>query len=190
VARARSFAVSAAFLPFLLLGACASLALRPATPDWPLPDPALAPFNGRISQDVELIRGGSDVHFLAVLDRQKDGVLMVGLSPLGQRLLRVRWTARGVDADIAPQAAPYLDAQAMLRELSFALWPPESLDAAFKNGPFHADCTPGRRVLWQGNRERLVVGIHDGPGGREWTLGLTGQGAMIKVRALPSSATQ
>jgi len=150
----------------------------------------LAPFSGRISQDVELRRGRSGVHFLAVLERQKDGVLMVGLDPLGQRLARLRWTAHGVDADLAPQAAPTLDPRAMLRELSFALWPPEALDAAFKGGPFHADFTPKRRVLWRGNRERLLVDISDGPAGRVWTLSLPGREAFIRVRELPSSATQ
>jgi hypothetical protein len=160
--------------------------------DWPLPDPALAPFSGQISQDVAVDdpRGGSGVHFLSVLERQKDGLLMVGLSPLGQRLVRVRWTARGVDADLAPQAAPYLDPRAMLRELSFALWPPAALDAAFKGGPFHADFSPGRRVLWQGSRERLVLETGHGRTGRIWTLRLPGREAEITVRELPSSATQ
>jgi hypothetical protein len=152
----------------------------------------LAPFSGQISQDVAVRdpRGGNGVHFLAVLERQKNGLLMVGLSPLGQRLLRVRWTARGVDADLAPQAAPYLDPRAMLREISFALWPPQSLDAAFKNGPFHADFTPTRRVLRQGSLERLVVEISYGPAGRVWTLRPPGREAEITVRELPSSATQ
>ena len=190
MAKAPRCIAAAAFLPLLLLGACACLGPGPGAADWPLPDPALAPFSGRIAQDVELRRGGRGVHFLAVLERQKNGVLMVGLSPLGQRLVRLRWTARGVDADLAPQAAPYLDPQAMLRELSFALWPPEALDAAFKNGLFHADFTPKRRVLWQGSRERLLVGINEGPGGRVWTLGLPGREALIRVRELPSSATQ
>jgi hypothetical protein len=190
MAKAPRGAVAAALLPLLLLGACVSLGPGRGLPDWPLPDPARAPFSDRIFQDVELGRGGGGVHFLAVLERQKSGVLMVGLSPLGQRLARVRWTARGVDADLAPQAAPYLDPQAMLRELSFALWPPEALDAAFKGGLFHADFTPKRRVLWQGSLERLVVEIGDGRAGRVWTLKLPGREAFIRVRELPLSATQ
>lgn len=185
-------AVAAAVLPFLLLGACASLVVRPGVPDWPLPDPARAPFRGQISQDVAVDDHptGSGVHFLAVLERQKDGLLMVGLSPLGQRLARVHWTAHGVDADLAPQAARTIDPRAMLRELSFALWPPEALDAAFKGSLFHADFTPKRRVLWQAGLRRLVVDIADGPAGRVWVLTEAGRGPVITVRELPPSATQ
>jgi hypothetical protein len=150
-----------------------------------LPDPTQAPFEGQKTQDVELRRAGGGVHFLAVLERRKDGVLMVGLSSTGARLLRLLWTKDRVDAEVAPQAAPYLKPRAMLDELSFALWPASALQSAFQGGPYRADISADRRVLWQGSRERLVVERVDGPTGPQWLLTQPGIDAEIVVRDIP-----
>lgn len=181
------FLLLAAALTPLVLAACASLP-RARAADWPLPDPMQAPFEGQKIQDVELRRAGRSVHFLAVLERRKDGVLMVGLSPTGTRLLRVLWTKDRVDAQVSPQAAPYLEPGAMLDELSFALWPASALREAFQGGPYRADVSAGRRVLWQGTRQRLVVERVDGPAGPAWLLRRPGTDAEIAVRDLPPDA--
>jgi len=190
--RTRAFAAPALTL---LLAACVAAAgcatlarsgARSGPGDWPLPDPLRAPFVGQIEQDVELGLPGGSTHLLAVLEKKKDGVLLVGFSPLGQRLLWLYWTRAGVKADIAPGVAPYLDQNGLLRELAFALWPETALQDAFKGGAYRADFGAHRRVLWRGAAERLVVDYPAGIGGSMLELRLPGEGAGITIRTLPA----
>jgi hypothetical protein len=129
-------------------------------------------------------RPGGGAHFLAVLEHQGSGVVLVGLTPLGQRLVRARWSAEGIQVDLAPQAAPYLDAEAILRLLAFALWPEAALRAALGPGPYSAVFSPDRRVLsWNG--EELLSVVRSGPPGQEaWLLRQAGQEGAIKVTEL------
>lgn len=166
-----------------MLASCATLRGTNAL-SWPLPDPAQAPFVSK-TQDIEISLDGRAAHFLAVLERQKDAVLMVGLSPLGQRLAMVRWSRQGLSATVAPEAAPYFAPRQVLDDLCFALWPPASLEAALKSSPYHADFKPASRTLWRADRRVLVVEFDAGAHGSLLVLRRPGQSEEIRVRDVP-----
>jgi hypothetical protein len=144
----------------------------------------LAPFQGQVQQDVEVRGPRGGTHFLAVLERHPDGVVLVALSPLGQRLLRATWTRAGVAVEMAPEAAPYLDPREALRDLAFALWPPQALAAALKGGPFSAEFGAEHRVLRRGNRELLRVELRRDGDAKLWVLSHKGRPGEIRVRSV------
>lgn len=180
-ARSRTAALLAACV--LLVQSCAETG-RPRAPLWPLPDPAQAPFEGERLQDVELRGPRGGAHFLAVLQHEGGTVVLVGLSPLGQRLVRATWSAAGVTVDTALEAAPYLDADLMLRELAFALWPRPALEAALQGGPCTAEFGPGRRSLLVGGKPVLEVEQDAGGDPGLTLLRRPGHDGEVRVREL------
>jgi hypothetical protein len=169
----------------LLAAGCAVLKPRPETAAWPLPDPGQAPFEDRLLQDVELARGATGGHFLAVLERSASGVTLAALDPTGRRLALVRWTAGGLDTVVAPEARPYFDADAALRELAFALWPSPSLEEAWRGGPYRLENVGDRRRVFRSGRLLWSARSFRESGAR--VIALEGpDGVRIRVRDLPS----
>jgi hypothetical protein len=161
---------------------CGCAALQPGPPrPWPLPDPALAPFQGQVEQAVRVDGGGRSAEFLALVDCERGVVTLAGLSPQGQRLVKVRWDARGMAVEADPAVAAHFDGALALRDLVLARWPVAALQRSMQGSRWALRQTPdqGRTLSLDG---RIVVAVSPDGG----TVAHLQEGYRVTVRALPA----
>jgi hypothetical protein len=132
-----------------LVAGCALMQRRPVP--WSLPKVQDGPIQGRWVQTLALEREGKSMELLAVIERDGGDIVLVGMTPMGQRLIRIRWSDGKVDQDTDPNIPVRIDGGSILRDVVFANWPEESLKAAFAGTGWSAGFDGPRRTLaWNG----------------------------------------
>ena len=127
--------------------------LRPHPPaPWPLPKVAAGPIRGNWVQTLLLERDGKDLRLLAVIESDGDSLTLAGLSPMGQRLVRITWRDGKVDQETDPNLPVKVDGEAILRDVVFANWPPEALQAVMAGTAWKPEFKGPERMLYMGDR--------------------------------------
>jgi hypothetical protein len=139
----------------LALGAC-SLRPRPLAP-WPLPGPAVGPIRGNWVQTVRLERGGRELSLLAVIECDGTTLTLAGLTPAGQRLVRISWRAGGIEQESDPNLPAKVDGEAILRDMVLAYWPKAALDSALAGTEWTLAFAEGKRTLSARGKARILV---------------------------------
>ena len=148
---------------------------------WALPDPGQAPFQGQITQSVRVEGGSRSAEFIALLNSDHGVVTLAGLSPQGQRLVKLRWDRGGVAVEAEPAVAAHFDAVVALRDLVLARWPLAALQRTMEGSRWSLRLTPDQgRVLSLDNR---IVEAVSPDGG---TVAHLREGYRVLVRDLPS----
>jgi hypothetical protein len=132
-------------------------------------------------QSVRVDGGGRSAEFLALVDCEHGVVTLAGLSPQGQRLVKVRWDSHGVAVDEDPALAAHFDAVQALRDLVLARWPQAAIEQGLEGSAWSLRQTPdqGRALSLDG---RIAVAVS--PDGR--TIAHLKDGYRVTVRDLPS----
>lgn len=125
--------------------------------------------------------GGRGAEFIALLNSDHGVVTLAGLSPQGQRLVKVRWDRGGVAVEAEPAVAAHFDAVLALRDLVLARWPLAALQRAMQGSRWSLRQTPdhGRALSLDG---RVVEAVSPDGG----TVAHLQDGYRVLVRDLPS----
>ena len=106
---------------------------------------------GRYVQSLGLERGGKTLGLTAVIENDGSTFTLVGLGPMGQRLIRLTWADGKVAQESDPRLPVAIDGQAILRDVVFANWPEAALKTVFADTRWRATFTGGeRRLAWNG----------------------------------------
>jgi|GEM_PF-3399838 hypothetical protein len=146
-----------------------------------MPDPGLAPFQGQRAQSVRLDGGGHSGEFVALVDCERGVVTLAGLSPQGQRLVKVRWDRGGMAVEADPAVAAHFDAAQALRDLVLARWPLAALQASMQGGPWSVRQTPEQGRVLSLNGKIMVAVSPDGG-----TIAHLQEGYRVTVHSLPT----
>jgi hypothetical protein len=134
----------------LFMSGCAGLMHRRPVP-WALPKVGDGHIPSRWVQSVSLERDGRSLQLLAVIETDGKELTLVGLSPMGQRLVRITWADGKVAQEQDPNVPVHIDAESILRDVVFVNWPPESLQSVFAKTGWKAVFEGPRRDLsWEG----------------------------------------
>lgn len=139
----------------LSLAAC-SLRPRPLAP-WPMPGPAAGPIRGNWVQTVRLERGGRGISLLAVIECDGSVLTLAGLTPAGQRLVRITWRDGRIEQESDPNLPAKVDGEAILRDLVLAYWPRAALDSALAGTEWSVAFADGTRTLSARGKARIAV---------------------------------
>jgi hypothetical protein len=125
--------------------------------------------------------GGRSAEFLALVDCEDGVVTLAGLSPQGQRLVKVRWDRHGLAVEADPSVAAHFDAVQALRDLVLARWPVAALEQAMRGSAWSLRQTPdqGRALSLDG---RILVAVSPDGG----TVAHLQEGYRVTVHDLPS----
>lgn len=138
-----------------LLAGCALTQRRPVP--WSLPKVQDGPILGRWVQTLVLERDGKSMELLAVIESDGKELILVGMTPMGQRLVRIIWSDGKVDQETDLNIPVRIDGEAVLRDLVFANWPEETLRAVFAGTGWSAGFDgPRRSLAWNGRPWLLV----------------------------------
>lgn len=143
----------------LALGAC-SLRPHPLAP-WPLPQLASGPIRGNWVQTVRLERGGKELSLLAVIECDGKILTLAGLTPAGQRLVRITWSEGRIEQESDPNLPAKADGEAILRDLVLAYWPQSALDSALAGTEWSVAFSEGARTLSARGKPRIIVAAGD-----------------------------
>jgi hypothetical protein len=139
----------------LSLAAC-SLRPRPLAP-WPMPGPAAGPIRGNWVQTVRLERGGRELSLLAVIECDGTTLTLAGLTPAGQRLVRIAWRDGRIEQESDPNLPAKVDGEAILRDMVLAYWPKAALDSALAGTEWTLAFADGSRTLSARGKARVIV---------------------------------
>ena len=179
--RNRGLATPLAFaIAFTLSGTGCFLRPRPPEP-WPLPKVADAPFRGDWVQTLTLERGEKRLPLLAVIETDGDSLTLAGLSPMGQRLVRITWRDGKVDQEIDPNLPVKIDGEAILRDVVLAHWPAASLQAVLAGTPWRAEFTDPQRKLFLGKRAWVSIAPETTPDGDGLLIDHVAEGFRVHV---------
>jgi hypothetical protein len=132
--------------PALMLTACFD---RPTA--WSLPPLAASPIHGRWVQRLTLMRGSHRLDLMAVIENDGSVFTLVGLSPFGQRLIRITWSQGCVHQETDPRIPVAIDGLAILRDVVVVHWPQQALQTVFANSDWRLIVGDHSRILtWQG----------------------------------------
>ncbi|WP_178130359.1 DUF3261 domain-containing protein [Reyranella sp. CPCC 100927] len=120
-----------------------------------LPGPADLGRSVDVAQMIIARYGERSVTFESRLSVTPQRVLMVSTDSAGRRAMTIEWSARGIEADIAPWVPRQLRPVNVLADLVFLYWPETVLRAAFSGSPVTLMVSPGRRALYQEGRELI-----------------------------------
>ncbi len=132
---------------------------------WPLPKVAEAPFRGNWVQTLRLERGDREARFLAVIETDGDSLTLAGLSPMGQRIIRILWRDGKVIQEVDANLPVKIDGEAILRDVVFANWPPEALQAILAGTAWKAEFSGAQRKLMLGKRVWMTTAPETTPDG-------------------------
>lgn len=154
------------FLPLLallsILGGCANAPNCPSLPGglgYCLQNSAETPAFSAL-QDVRLQRHEMDERLITQLEVDASGMRLVGLSPMGQRVLEARFDNQ--EASASSLAGDKLDARALLSMIQIATWPAVSVRAGLRWGWELEEDAHTRRVLRE-DETALVIERHGTP---------------------------
>jgi hypothetical protein len=139
----------------LCLAGC-SLRPRPLEP-WPMPGPAAGPIRGNWVQTVRLERGGRELSMLAVIECDGTTLTLAGLTPAGQRLVRITWRDGRIEQESDPNLPAKVDGEAILRDMVLAYWPQAALDSALAGTEWTLAFADGSRTLSARGKARVIA---------------------------------
>lgn len=164
--------------------------LRPHPPEpWPLPKVADAPFRGNWVQTLRLERDGREMPLLAVIETDGTTLTLAGLSPAGQRLVRIAWIDGHVDLDLDPNLPAKINGQAILRDVVFAHWPEASLDRVLKGTRWSAGFADSVRTLNLDGKTWLTVSPETGSDGDGLLVDHRAEGYRVHVSTVEKNGT-
>ena len=114
-------------LALALLVGCATLKPRPADPGLFLLPPSDAGVEISLSQSLAFSKGARHFEALAVIELDSSHLSLVGLGPLGNRMLALRWDGKKLEQESDPSLPPDLPLKLILRDIQLAYWPAEAL---------------------------------------------------------------
>ncbi len=150
-----------AVLTVSLLGGCAHRSPDP----WALPPVEAGVMTGRYVQSLRLERQGRTLELMAVIENDGNTFTLVGLSPMGQRLLRLTWSGGKVAQESDPNLPVHIDGEAILRDVVFANWPEAALRTVFADTRWRAAFSGADRSLAWNGRPWLSVRPDTGAAG-------------------------
>jgi uncharacterized protein DUF3261 len=119
---------------------------------WELPPVSDCPFHGRWVQSLNIEHEGHVLTLMAVIESDGMMVTVVGLSPLGQRILRITWTQGKIAQETDPNITVPIDGSAILRDVVFAHWPVQALQKVFAHTDWQIiQKKQARILLWHGH---------------------------------------
>jgi len=175
-----------ALLLSLSLSACA-FHPRPPAP-WPLPKVADGPIRGNWVQTVRLERGGRELSLLAVIECDGAVLTLAGLTPAGQRLVRITWRDGRIDQEADANLPAKVDGEGILRDLVLAYWPRASLDSALAETDWKVVFAEGGRTLSGGGRARIAVEPEAAEGGEGIRIRHVREGYVVHVATVERTA--
>lgn len=121
-------------VPLLVLAACAHVTAENKCASFGSVDYCLQPPAARlhVTQSVERVEGKDVERLIVYVDIDESAIEMVGLTPFGRRLWRIRADAAGIASDI-PANAP-LSAPRIIAGLQLAFWPLAQARAGLRQG--------------------------------------------------------
>lgn len=143
----------------LALSACGVLPARKTFASPPLMTPSSLGRSGGALQVVHAAFGARDLAFQCVVEVDPQHLTMIGLSAQGQRWFSLRYDGSTLDSESGPLAPEGLDAQRVLADLQFALWPLAALQQSMVDTGWQVS-EPGpatRRLRRDG---QLVAEVH------------------------------
>jgi hypothetical protein len=173
----------AAALAAAVLGGCALLRGGNLEP-WPLPKVADGPIRGNWVQTVRLERGGKELSLLAVIECDGTVLTLAGLTPAGQRLVRITWRDGAIGQESDPNLPAKVDGEAILRDLVLAYWPRASLDSALRGTGWSAAGSDSARVLSARGRARVAVSPDTAAGGAGLLIRHVREGYAVRVATM------
>lgn len=178
-----------AALGAFLLGGCTGGTRCPALPDglhYCLQDSAaVTPFDA--FQSIHVEGPGIDLRLIAALEVDSAGMRMVGLTPMGQRVLETVFDNHTLRAP-AIDAEGGIDAGALLALVQLALWPAHAVRPGLPEG-WQLDETDGRRRVLHDDG-RTGIDIQRTGSAPRWTaieLSLPAAGLRVQVRDLDAA---
>jgi hypothetical protein len=113
-----------------LLTACAvnRCPTLPGGVSYCLQSPASGP-SFSVVQQVVIGGGEQQETLLAYIENNPQRLALVGLTPLGQTVLRVTWDGRHIVTSGPPGMGPPINPAVLLAVLQFGLWPPDAVRA-------------------------------------------------------------
>jgi hypothetical protein len=106
---------------------CAALKPRPADPGLFLLPPSEAGTEISLSQSLAFSKGEQHFEALAAIELDASHLSLVGLGPLGNRMLALRYDGEHLEQERDPSLPPELPLQLILRDIELAYWPAEAL---------------------------------------------------------------
>lgn len=82
-------------------------------------------------------------------------VILVGLDPMGQTLMRITWTASGITTEKAGLLPPLFQAEHVLADFVLLNWPEEIVRQSLRGKNIEFIATPNARILKQNDQEIL-----------------------------------
>jgi hypothetical protein len=138
-------------------------------------------------QTLRVERDGRELPLLAVIETDGTTLTMAGLSPAGQRLVRIAWIDGHVDQVLDPALPAKFDGGAVLRDLVFAHWPDSSILAVLKGTRWSATFADSIRTLRLGNKPWLSVTPETGPDGDGLLVDHLAEGYRVRVTTVEKS---
>ena len=130
-------------LMILLLSSCALM--RPSTP--PLLAPSILQQQMQLNQTLVSQLDDNSYQMLVMIKVTDENLLMLGLSPEGQRLFTLNYDGKALQQQNLPGIEDKLDAERMLRMFQLAYWPLNALQFAYGSD---------YQIIEQANQRRLM----------------------------------
>ncbi len=148
------------------LWGCATLkpapapAPRPAPPKAvrgsPLLSPREAGFHATMTQQISLVKGSSRYDALGVVEISSSVFTVVGMGPLGNRLVALSWDGVAVTKELDASVPRMLPVEDILRQTQLVYWPVEALRPALLPG-WELNLQPGRRELLDHGKVTIAI---------------------------------
>jgi hypothetical protein len=148
----------------LALG-CAQPRMKPKDPGLFLLAPSAAGTELSVTQSLVFKKGSTRMEALAVLEVGRDAVSLVGMGPLGNRILSIRWDGSRLDKESDPHMPADLPLELILRDVQLAFWPAQALRQGLPGPSWTLEDSGQERLLRQGGKD--VVRIRYG-GADRW----------------------
>jgi hypothetical protein len=141
----------------LICMGCAAAKPRPSDPGLFLLKPADAGVTLELTQSLVFSKGETRSESLAAIEISPEAVAVVGLSPLGNRVLALRWDGTHYEEERDPSLPKDLPLKLILRDMMTAFWPADAVRAKLGKGWSLAD-EEGCRTLFDAGQ--AVIRIH------------------------------
>lgn len=144
-------------LIFGLISGCAALRPKPLDPGLFLLSPASARADLSVTQALVFSKGEKRFESVAALEVSPESVSLVGLGPMGNRMLALRWDGKKLEKEADPSLPKDLPLELILRDVMLAYWPAEAVRGAVANDGWTLEESPLKRTLQKGGKDLIRI---------------------------------